>query len=286
MFTSFLLWVSALFPAQTPVDSLTDGVLAQVEAPYPVAVDLTYATEAHETADVRTFFADLTPLNTERDGVWITYDLGAVTRRVRRAEMPAEPELSVAVRLALSEVGPHRLLESRYGVLEAAGIYESVYNRMDPAVYNPQGAERVAIFEGCGDEGAFGTCANPDQYLGLRMPIARNPGDDPRTTQAVDQAVLAWWLLQQGILEDVTQGATNFVHRCGGAAYGRVTMACDGKGTDVPGAKSTTGPILFKAPGELRRGYYRVEPTVAIDYDLSTSPWAEGEWHDYLESRG
>jgi len=205
---------------------------------------------------------------------WIAYDLDEVTRSLSVGALDDEPALSVAVRLLLSEVGAARLPQTKNGLIEAVGVLYTVKNRLDPAAANPLAVPGHRGFPGCGEGGTFSTCANPRQYLGLRTWRATRPASgypDWLIERAVDRAVIAWHLMEQGLVPDYTGGATNFVHRCGGAAYGETTWHCDGsmaRGVrDTPGAVSHTGPISFMAPHELAPGgYYRMRETVQIDY--------------------
>jgi hypothetical protein len=220
-------------------------------------------------------------------GEWITYDLDAVTRPVTPAQLRDEPELSLAVRLVLSEVGADRLLLNRNGVLEAIGILYTVDNRLDPLVYNVEDRPEAPVFPGCGEAGRFATCANPEQYLGMGTWRALNPAshyDEPLLEAAADLAVVAWWLQEHGYVDDFTRGATSYVHRCGAAGYGEPTTACDAHlgrpAGDVPGADPHTGPTVFKAPGAwvASRGVYALIESRQIEYD----PWYAPEAGDAL----
>lgn len=211
-------------------------------------------------------------------GVWLSYDFELVTRPIGPAELLAEDELSLAVRLIISEVGADRLMFNRFGGLEAIGILYTVDNRLEPEVYDPLDIAAAPVFEGCGRAGSFATCANPEQYLGMSSWRALNPRSRYRPAlleAAVDRAVLAWWLQENRLVEDFTLGATNYVHRCGGAAYALTTHHCDAhlgrpRG-DVKGANPHTGPIVFRAPASFlqRRGYYSLYESVHVDY----APW-------------
>ena len=99
--------------------------------------------------------------------------------------------------------------------------------------------------------------------------------------RALDVAVTAWVLQETGAVEDPTHGATNYVHRCGGTAYGRSTYHCDGtraKGVvDPPGALAHEGPTLFRAPYAIApAGYYRLRQVALVDYVVQPrSSWDE-----------
>ncbi len=181
----------------------------------------------------------------------VPYDHLEVTRRVRLAAMGEESDLSVAIRLLLAEVGPVRLLENEHGDEEALAILSTVNNRLDPEIWNPE-ARPADPWPGCEEGATFASCANPEQYLGLRSWRALHPEehvDEGLLEPAIHAAVSAWWRLSTGSAEDPTAGATSFVHRCGGAAYGQPTTACDGEGEDdVEGAEPHTGPVVFRGP--------------------------------------
>jgi hypothetical protein len=210
-------------------------------------------------------------------GEWITYDYDEVTRPVTPAQLVEESELSLAVRLIVSEVGADRLLVNRNAMLEAVGILYTVDNRLDPLGYNPENRPDAPLFPGCGPQGTFGTCANPQQYLGMATWRALNPAskyDDGVLEAAADVAVTAWWLQENGYVRDFTKGATSYVHRCGDAAYGEPTTACDAHlgrpAGDVKGGNPFTGPIVFKAPGPwTSHGHYAMVDVRQIEYD----PW-------------
>lgn len=231
-------------------------------------------------ASAREVFVDYEALGIpeQTGGEWLSYDLTAVTRALSYAELQDEPEISLAVRLVLSEVGADRLLANRYGVLEAVGILYTVDNRLTPNVYNPEDRARVPIFPGCGPEGSFASCANAEQYLGMASWRALDPGSryDPGLLEAAtDVAVVSWWLQERGLVPDFTEGATNYTHRCGDAGYGLTTHHCDrhmGRPRmDVKGANPFTGPLVFRTPEVFseRRGHYTLYVSRWVDYD----PW-------------
>jgi hypothetical protein len=201
----------------------------------------------------------------------VAYDYREVTRTITPAQLAKESDLSIAVRLLLGEVGPSRLVESEHGLDEALAILDSIANRRDPAAYNPDGRARFAGFPGCDRDGTFATCANPEQYLGLRGKRALAPTRHIRPElleAAVDRAVLAYWLIDTGAARGAAKGATSFVHRCGGAAYGLSTDHCDGVGEDVAGAEPNKGPLVMRGPGRFLRdlGHYSLVDRVSIDY--------------------
>jgi len=228
-------------------------------------------TEVHRT------FVDLSALG-EPGGVWLHYDYDDLVRPLTYTEMQAESELSLAVRLIISEVGADRLMVNQFGLAEAIGILYTVDNRLDPLGYNPDNRGDAPTFPGCGPAGSFASCANAQQYLGMDTWRALDPQRNyaPELLEAaVALSVEAWYLQERRLVSDLTDGATSYVHRCGGAAYGRPTWRCDGHlgrpDRDIPGAEPHTGPILFKAPTRWlsRRGHYRYEAAGLIDY----APW-------------
>jgi len=207
-----------------------------------------------------------------------SYDYGEVTEEVSVEDLTQIHDLSLSVRLILGEVGGDRILLNRYGPIEAFGILMTVDNRRDPEVYNPLGVARPPTYPGCGAGETRGHCADPSEYLGLTSRRALRP----RTVyvaevleEAVDRAALVWWLKEQGWGADPTGGATSFVHRCGGEAYGATTGHCDGRvsesGEDTPGAEPTTGPLVFKGPKRWveEKGGYALGVTGWVDHD----PW-------------
>jgi hypothetical protein len=201
----------------------------------------------------------------------VAYDFVEVTRTITPAQLAGESDVSIAVRLLLGEVGPTRLVQNAHGFDEALAILDSIANRSDPAAYNPDGRPRFAGYPGCGADGTFATCANPKQYLGLqgRRALAPTKHIAPELLEAaVDRAVLAYWLIDTGEARGVSQGATSFVHRCGGRAYGLSTDNCDGVGDDVAGAEPTKGPLVMRGPGKFlaRVGHYSLVDRVSIDY--------------------
>jgi hypothetical protein len=218
-------------------------------------------------------------------GEWVSYDLEEITRAIPAYALKAESELSIAVRTIVSEVGADRLLANRYGLIEAIGILYTLDNRLDSIAYNPDARDDAPVFPGCGVEGTLASCANAEQYggNGTWRALAPRARYAPAVLDAaVEVAVTAWWLQDSGLVADFTQGATNYVHRCGGSAYGLTTHHCDAHlgrpERDVPGAEAHTGPLVFRAPAHwLReRGYYALHESVRIHYDPWWGPPAAG----------
>ncbi len=234
----------------------------------------------------RTVYVDLEPYTGEPSGEWVTYDFDEVTRDIAYRDLPAESEISAAVRLLLGEVGAGRLLGSRWSTLEAVGILYTVHNRMTTTIGDVE-VPVAPTWPGCGEGYTWGSCVNKEQYLGTGTSRALRPTkvtEAATLTAATDKAVAAWWMQKNGLVKDFTGGATNFVHRCGGKAYGKTTYNCDGVGRDYPGANGVTGPVLFKRiNGYHRKGYFTHTPVKAIDYTSAKGATpAPGEWMDYL----
>ncbi len=232
--------------------------------------DLTVELPAGPSPQWRTLTIDLAPYTGEQATETVVYDLRLATRSLRVEDVRHLPDWAIGVRLALGEVGHKRLLENRWGVLEAIGMLETIDNRMDPEVWNPQGVPGLRHWPGCGPRGSFATCASPHQYMGLRQPTALRPLAVSPTRdmalRAIDKAVEAWWVHDSGILDDITEGATSFVHRCGGELYGRSTRRCT-RGA-APGTSPHTGPVAFKGPARFdkKKGFYRLQITRMVDY--------------------
>jgi hypothetical protein len=251
---------------------------ADLSADNGVLVDLQNSSwAAGPSGDLREVFVDPEALGLADlpGGTILRYDYHTVTRQLSGTELLFEDELSLAVRLIISEVGADRLLANRYGLLEAIGILYTVDNRLEWEVYNPLDQPKAPAYEGCGPDGEFATCANPEQYLGMATWRALDPSSRYRPElleAAVDRAVLAWWLQETRLVEDFTSGATVYVHRCGGAAYGLTTHHCDrhlGRPKrDVPGANPFTGPLVFRAPEAWlpRRGFYSLYISGVVDW--------------------
>lgn len=204
---------------------------------------------------------------------WIGYDAEEVSRPLSYAALQHEREVSLAVRLLVSEIGADRLLENEHALTEGVGILYTVDNRRVRELWNPLDA-RIRPFDGCGEGADFASCANRGQYMGMGTWRALNPAsryDEPLLERALDVAVTTWVLQETGAVADPTHGATNYVHRCGGSAYGRSTYHCDGTQArgiaDLPGAKAHAGPTLFRAPHEIApAGYYRLRRVALVDY--------------------
>jgi hypothetical protein len=252
-----------------PVARAADGGAAAGE---PVLVGPSGAAR-----NVRSVTLDLEPFTGESRTRTLRYDVDAASAPLSVGDYPGQPSWVVAARLVLAEVGPGRLLHSENGVVEAVGVLQTLRNRLEPSVWNPEGVPGVRPWPGCGPSGTFHTCADVDQYRGLTQALAlrpasvvRDPGDRAR---ALDVAVAAWWLVFRADVPDVTGGATGFVHRCGGTAYGAPRSACDGvpaaDGTpDVRGAAASTGPVWFRGPGAFlpREGRYATRTLRVFDY--------------------
>jgi hypothetical protein len=206
---------------------------------------------------------------------WLAYEVDEATRTLTRQDLRTAPAWSVAARLIVSEVGPDRLVSNQWGLLEAVAIVETVTNRLDANIWNPEDVPGLRPWPGCGPGADFSSCAHPDQYLGLRNGRALDPRraipDEELLLHAMDVAVTAWWLHHMGDVRGVSNGATSFVHRCGGEAYGRTTHHCDGdpRVPDMPGAESATGPLVLKGPAafDATRGRYQLTVTKVIDFD-------------------
>lgn len=248
---------------ELPVDVATDGV------------------------DTRKVLVDAAAFGGRGEGEVVAYDLNAVVRPISERAFSEVPSWALAVRLVLSEVGADRLVNNRYGLVEAMGVIETVFNRLDPARYNPKGIPGVLPYPGCGNQGTFASCVRPSQYYGMGTQRALDPtsayGDEDLLLQAIDVAVKAWWLVDTHLVAEVTAGATAFHHACGGAAYGAPTRWCDGVSPDTPGANPVTGPIVFKGPGKWlsRRGHYATEITRHVDF-AEPAPIQPGAFAIYL----
>ncbi len=204
---------------------------------------------------------------------WVGYDADELRRPLTATGLHREREVSLAVRLLVSEIGADRLLENANALTEAVGILYTVDNRRVRSIWNPLDA-RIRPFDGCGEGASFASCANPAQYNGMGTWRALEPAtryDPLMLARALDVAVTAWVLQETGAWQDPSGGATNYVHRCGGSAYGRSTYHCDGtraRGVvDPPGARAHAGPTLFRAPHQIApAGYYRLRQVALIDY--------------------
>lgn len=233
---------------------------------------------------VREVAIDLEPFTGEDRVRRIRYDLDAAEATLTVADHARMPTWIVASRIVLSEVGPGRLLHSSEGMTEAIAVLQTLRNRMDPTVWNPEGVRGVRPWPGCGEGATFHSCANPDQYRGLTQRLALSPRSTLRDTEVrehiLDATVAAWWLVFHARIPDVTGGATSFLHRCGGAAYGRSRAFCDGDSEtpDVPGATSSTGPAVFRGPGRFSAssGRYEMITTRMLDYVAQEEPVIAG----------
>ncbi len=273
-----LFGASAAPSAYEPIVAEPSASRADLSPENGVLVDLHGSTWINgPSPDLREVFVDPEALGlADLPGATILrYDYHQVTRQLTGSELLSEDELSLAVRLIISEVGADRLLANRYGLLEAIGILYTVDNRLEWEIYNPLDQPKAPAYEGCGPDGEFATCANPQQYLGMATWRALDPASRYRPElleAAVDRAVLAWWLQESRLVEDFTSGATVYVHRCGGTAYGLTTHHCDrhlGRPRrDVPGANPFTGPLVFRAPEAWlpRRGFYSLYISGVVDW--------------------
>lgn len=252
------------------------------DAPYALPVD---ATDPSGWAIPREVFVDTSGFTGVPGGDTVVYDLDLVLSAIRPHQVDDLPPWAGASRLLLAEVGD-RMLRSRYGMIEAVGVIQSIQNRLDRTAWNPEGVSGIRPWPGCGD-GDFHDCVNPEQYLGLAAPHALNPlngaRDRQRLYELIDAAVSAWWIAENGYVDDVTNGGTAFMHRCGGSAYGKARSSCDGR-DDAPGAQPTTGPIVFRGAGEYSRqlGRYELVVTRTIDFVADHAPVKPGAYAEYL----
>lgn len=238
---------------------------------------LSSSPEASWQKNLRTVRVDPGRIGGRGEAVWVTYDLPEVTRTLNGPDLRAESDLSLAVRLVLGEVGIGRLIQSEHALEEAVAILQTVDNRLNPATSNPRNKKGVKAWPGCGKNGSFHTCADPTQYIGLTNPQALDPVPAASRAQleaAVDTAVEAWWITRHGRVGDLTNGATGFLHRCGGTAYGSPTTWCDGVGNDKEGARPSEGPAVFRAPGKFNadKGWYELDVTTVVDYEFAKIP--------------
>jgi hypothetical protein len=236
---------------------------------------------ANAGVQARQVYVDAAPFTGTPGGEYVVYDLDGALRPVSTSGLKSLPDWAVAVRLVLSEVGADRVLNSRYGLLEAMGVIETVRNRLDPAQYNPAGIAGLAPWPGCKPGSRFADCANPQQYYGLLRDRALSPATSHRSRdqllRAIDVAVAAWWLLDTHVVHDVTRGATSFVHRCGGSRYGAPQSQCSG-------SEAVTGPIVFSGPRVWSRsaGRYEMSVTRRIDYRSGGTFVGAGFYASYL----
>lgn len=212
----------------------------------------------------RRVLVDAAPFTGRSDAEQVVYDLDAVLRPVSVRGLRSLPDWAVGVRLVLSEVGADRVVQSRYGLLEAIGVLETVTNRMDPLAYNPATIKGYRTFKGCGG-GDFAACADPNQYYGLRTARALNPSSaysERLLLEAIDVVVQAWWMHDTHIVSDVTRGATSFRH------------------PDGP-----FGAIVFSGPRTWVRGHYELSVSRRIAYNEAGDGLAgvrPGDYYRYL----
>lgn len=275
----------SLAPAATPARGARPvghdtGLVAEAVA--PAALEVAYGrTTPKRSRVVEVPIAGLVDAETVR----IAYDLHAATADLPMTQLATAPDWVVATRLLLGEMGSHRLADAEHAVREAVAILQTVTNRLDPEAWNPDGRARLRPWPGCDDDGTFATCAHPGQYPGLGQPRARAPlrskVPTERLHRALDTAIVAWWLVENGHVPDVTHGAVSFVHRCGGKAYGAPTTRCDRRPDvpDVAGADPFTGPLVLKGPGAFdpSRRHYGLTETARVDY-APGAPKAPGPW--------
>jgi hypothetical protein len=264
----------------------SQGALAAGPNPVP-RFELPSATESGERREVS---VDVAPFTSMPGKERVGYAIDEVLRPITVDQLKRLPEWALAVRLILGEVGVGRLHGSRWGMLEAIAILETVNNRLDPEAWNPEGVPGMRAWPGCGEDGTFSSCASPNQYYALRDRRALDPGamerDKAALLHAIDVAVAAWWLHATHAVSGVSDGATSFIHRCGGTAYGENTPYCDGSPStpDIPGAEGSTGPLVLKGPASYHRslGRYTLEIKRRIDYAEGTMPTLPGSVAAYL----
>lgn len=249
---------------------------AQSLAPTTSAFQLSLST----SGTLRTVAVDAAPFLGPTGIENVTYDLDAVLRPTSVSGLRNLPDWAVAVRLVLSEAGADRLVANRYGMLEAMGIIETVFHRMDAEFYNPNGIRGAGAFPGCTGTGAtFASCANPQQYYGVSRDRALNPaavyGRREMLLEAIDISVAAWWMLDTHMVENITNGATSFRHACGGEQYGAPSTQC---------GSTITGPIVFSGPTSWNRseGRYTMSQTRRVDYRPGTNDVEPGYYARYL----
>jgi hypothetical protein len=137
-------------------------------------------------------------------------------------------QAEVGFRLVLGEVGAERLLKNQYALAEGVGVVYTVYNRLNPAVYDPQ-EKGVWAYAGCGPGGSFVSCATANiegdyQYdamgtaaaLDPRSVLTSNPffgtyGEE-KLAEAADVAFAAYYLAANQVVPDPTGGAVQFAH--------------------------------------------------------------------------
>lgn len=287
-----LTWTRALGCLCVAIAGLADPAFAadsepavgspDAEAPYALPID---ASDPEGWATPREVFVDTSGFTGVPGGDTVVYDLDLVVSAIRMNQIDDLPPWAVASRLLLAEVGD-RVVRSRYGMVEAVGVVQSIQNRLDRGVWNPDGVSGIRPWPGCGG-GDFHACVNEQQYLGLSMPHSLTPlngvRDRTRLYELVDAVVSAWWIAENGYVDDVTDGGTAFMHRCGGATYGKARSFCDGRGDPV-GAQANSGPIVFRGAGEYSRrlGRYELIVTRTIDFVPDAKPVELGAYARYL----
>lgn len=265
-------------------------VLSSAQAAGPVPPPRFELPSDSQGGAVREVLIDLAPFTGASGRERVAYSLDEVLRPLTVAELADLPDWALAVRLQLGEIGASRLHMNQWGVLEGLALIETVKNRLDPKLWNPAGVSGAAPWPGCGSAGTFGSCANPGQYYALRDRRALDPRAAVRSEQvlldAIDVAVTAWWVSATNASPEVANGATSFVHRCGGTAYGQLTPYCDGRRgvPDLPGAEGATGPLVLKGPGgyDRRSGSYTLEVRRVVDYKAGPRPTTAGAFASYL----
>lgn len=276
----------AAVPADVPEpEEVVPEPVPEVEAPPPEPSYPPYYTVELDGADVatdrRVALVDMMPLVGRQQVVEVVYDHDAVTRPTTFKALRQTPEWQVGVRLALGEMGAWRLRDSRWGVLEAVGMFETVNNRLDPDLANPL-REPSADWPGCGKGGTFSSCVDPGQYYGLNSDRALRPrAVTPAETldAGVQVAVAAWFVYEEALLGEITAGATSFCHLCGGRGYGRPYDQCSGSGDDA-----ARGPIVFRGPSTWLKSQkrYSLSPLAVVDFEVGPKPTASKAYVDYL----
>lgn len=278
-----------------PDDAITAPAPGLDPAAPPSAWVLTEGDAAPES--LRHLTVDLAPWTGEDRVLDVWYDLEAALEPRTTRTVRAAPAWLVATRLVLGEVGNGRLAKGRWGTVEAVGVLQTVFNRLDEDTWNPLGIPNLGGFPGCDAphddlDAAFVSCAEPAQYFGLTKARGLRParyGRDATVLEAVDRAVAAWVLARHVRVDDLTGGATMYVHRCGGLAYGDSTPHCDRDPTtpDTRGANPHTGPIVFKRPIDFHptRRFYTVTLSAVVDYEPGDAPVAPLSVASYLYAR-
>jgi YD repeat-containing protein len=184
------------------------------------------------------------------------------------AEWSTLSQEEVGFRLVLGEVGTGRLLKNQYALAEGVGIVYTVYNRLNPAVYDPQ-EKGVWPYAGCGSGGNFVSCATASiegdyQYDAMGTDAALNPRSvltanpffgtygEEKLAEAADVAFAAYYLAASQVVSDPTGGAVEFAHN-----------------------PPSTGPAIFYASTEYLpdQGYYFHGESYRVPYDAKEIPW-------------